>query len=144
MFYNISCEMNIKKVIHVHTFYAFYWFLMCNYLLFYNTCYLYHPPEKWHFQSLQSLLLTVFNLQALDWVHCEEETGAHTGISRLPSKLVSFFFILKLFILPKNKRISKNYVKFIIIFFFKNRYSSIFTKSIDNFKFSISLKSYEE
>ena len=24
---------------------------------------------------------TVFNLQASDWVHCEEETGAHTGKS---------------------------------------------------------------
>ena len=22
---------------------------------------------------------TVFDLQASDWVHCEEETGAHTG-----------------------------------------------------------------
>ena len=35
---------------------------------------------------------TVFNLQALDWIHCEEETGAHTGISRLTSEWVHFFY----------------------------------------------------
>ena len=31
--------------------------------------------------------LTVFNLQALDWVHCEEETGAY--LSRHTYKLVN-------------------------------------------------------
>ena len=35
---------------------------------------------------------TVFNLQASDWVHCEEETGAYTQLSRNTYKLVSFFF----------------------------------------------------
>ena len=34
---------------------------------------------------------TVFNLQASNWVHCEEETGVHIGISRLTSKFVQFF-----------------------------------------------------
>ena len=36
-------------------------------------------------------LSTVFNLHSSDWVHCEEETGAHTGISQLTSKLILFF-----------------------------------------------------
>ena len=31
---------------------------------------------------------TLFNLQALEWIHCEEETDALTGISRLTSKLL--------------------------------------------------------
>ena len=35
---------------------------------------------------------TVVNLQALDWVHCEEETGAYYQLSRFTYKLVSFFF----------------------------------------------------
>ena len=36
-------------------------------------------------------LLTVFNLQASDWVHCEEKTGAHKGISRQTYKFVLIF-----------------------------------------------------
>ena len=35
---------------------------------------------------------TVLNLQASDWVHCEEETGAHAGIPRYTYKLI--FFLL--------------------------------------------------
>ena len=31
---------------------------------------------------------TVFNLQASDWVHCEEETGAYAQLSRNTYKLV--------------------------------------------------------
>ena len=37
--------------------------------------------------------LTVFNLQALDWVHCEKETGAYTKLSQNTYKLVNSFFI---------------------------------------------------
>ena len=56
---------------------------------------------------------TVFNLQALDWVHCEEETGSHIGISQRTSKLVHFFYkFLNVFILEKDTRISKNSIKF--------------------------------
>ena len=44
----------------------------------------------------------VSNLLALNLVHCEDETGAHTGMTRQTYKLVSFFTpILKLFILLK-------------------------------------------
>ena len=42
-------------------FYTFYWYLMSNYSFFYNTCYKSHTPEKWHFMSLQSLLLPLFS-----------------------------------------------------------------------------------
>ena len=34
---------------------------------------------------------TVFNLQASDWVHCEEETGAYTQLSQNTYKFVSVF-----------------------------------------------------
>ena len=45
---------------------------------------------------------TVFNLQALDWVHCEEETGAYYQLSRFTYKLVKKNHkFLKLVILPK-------------------------------------------
>ena len=58
---------------------------------------------------------TVFNLQVSDWVHCEEETGVYTQLSRNTYK---FIFKKKKkfkFILPtKNTCFSKNYIKFII------------------------------
>ena len=34
---------------------------------------------------------TGFNLQASDWVHCEEETGAYYQLSRLPINLYFLF-----------------------------------------------------
>ena len=69
---------------------------------------------------------TVFNLQALDWVHCEEETGAHTGISWLTSELVDFILqIFKVVYFAKKLRISKYSPKFIIHYNWKKRYSSI-------------------
>ena len=36
---------------------------------------------------------TVFNLQASNWVHCEEETGAYYQLQRFINKLVILFFI---------------------------------------------------
>ena len=35
---------------------------------------------------------TVSNLQASNWVHCEEETSAHTKITRQTYKFIRFFF----------------------------------------------------
>ena len=63
---------------------------------------------------------TVFNLQASDLVHCEEETGAYYQLSWNTFKFVIFFYkLLKLFILQKkNAYISKNSIKFIIDIFF--------------------------
>ena len=58
-----------------------------------------------------------------------------------------FYKFLNLFIWLKNILISKNFIKFIIKFFIHKdifQHTYIFIKCFDNFKFSISLKSYEE
>ena len=83
IFYSIFCEMNIKKVIEGRgpSFYSFIF-------LSYN-----HSPEVTFSGTQKPTPPTVFNLQASDWVHCEEETGAHTGESLWQNyKFVVFFF----------------------------------------------------
>ena len=64
---------------------------------------------------------TVFNLQASDWVHCEEETGAYYQLSRFTYKLVIVFykFFKEKSESEKNTRVSKNSLQFIIQFFLK-------------------------
>ena len=59
---------------------------------------------------------TVFNLQASDWVHCEEETGAYYQLSRFTYKLI---FKKKLLLLRKKYTLFKKFPKFIILFFSK-------------------------
>ena len=62
-----------------------------------------------HFSTLQPLswkvsfsgtqkptLPTVFNLEASDWVHCEEETGAYYQLSQNTYKLFFFLHIFKI------------------------------------------------
>ena len=44
---------------------------------------------------------TVFNLQASDYVHREEETGVYTQLCRNTYKLLKKKHFLKLFILPE-------------------------------------------
>ena len=73
-------------------------------------------PEKWHFQALKNLLLPVFNIQASDWVHCLEETGAYYQLSWLTNK----FFFFKLLILQKNV-LFKKFPKIYCSFFSKKR-----------------------
>ena len=56
-----------------------------------------------------------------------------------------YYIFLKLFILPKNTRISNHKIDY--SFFFQKKIfgnTHIFTKCIDNIKFFISLKSYGE
>ena len=68
----------------------------------------------------------VFNLQALDWVHCEEETGAYYQLSRFTYKLVIvFFFKFKLLIFREKKK-SKNSLKFIPFFLQKEKIGHIY------------------
>ena len=64
---------------------------------------------------------TVFNLQASDWVHCEEERGAYYQLSRFIIKLVIVLnkFLKLLILREKNTRFSKNSLKFIIHFYSK-------------------------
>ena len=64
-------------------FYAFYWFFMCWFLLLIHFSTLQLLSWKVTFSGTQKPPPpTVFNRQASDWVHCEEERGAHAGISR--------------------------------------------------------------
>ena len=108
---------------------------------------IYNPLLKSDVSDHSKTYSESFNLQAYYWVHCEEETGAYYQLSRLTYKLIIFFFFnLKLLILPKNtlfKKFPKMYYSFkkkeeII------RHTYICTKCNDNFKFTVSLKSYEE
>ena len=90
---------------------------------------------------------TVFNLQASEWVHCEEESGAYYQLSQLTYKLIIYFFILKLLILPKIHALFKKFHKISYSFFFQKEiigHTYICTKCNDDFKFTVSLKSYEE
>ena len=52
---------------------------------------------------------TVFDLQASDWVRCEEKTSAYYRLSRITYKFASFFFIIikVAFFSPKKYEIFK-------------------------------------
>ena len=53
------------------------------------TCDIYLNSWKVKFSGTQKASnLTVFNLQASDWLHCEEETGAHYSLYYGTSKLL--------------------------------------------------------
>ena len=65
---------------------------------------------------------TVFNLQASDWVHCEEETGAYYQLSRFTYKLVSFnFFIFEVAYFATKKHVNFKKINNIYCFFFSKR-----------------------
>ena len=95
-----------------------------------------HYPEKWHFLSLKSLLLLQFS------------TYRHpTGfiVKRKQVRITNYLGILINCLKKKLKLLKKCEFKN-IRFFFKEiiRHTYICTKCNDNFKFIISLKSYEE
>ena len=81
---------------------------------------------------------SVFNLQASDWVHCEEETGAHAEYPDEPLNLYSFLQIFKFVYFAKKirtfQKISQN---LLLLFFHKEiiQHTYIFTKYIDNSNF---------
>ena len=90
---------------------------------------------------------TVFNLQASDWIHCEEETGAYYQLCQFNYKLFFYFFLfLKLFILWKKCVFHKKIPKIYYSFFFQKKIigNTYICTKCNNFKFTISLKSYEE
>ena len=77
----------------ITTLYAFNWLYMCSFLLFsyFSTL----QPLSWKvtFSGTKKLIEpTVLNLQASDWLHCEEETSAHLSMSQFSSKFVSFLY----------------------------------------------------
>ena len=90
---------------------------------------------------------TVFNLQASDWVHCENKTGAYYQLSQFTHECVIFFkqIFKVVYFAQKNTHLSKNSLKFIIKYLFFHKevigYTYICSKCIDNLKFTISLKS---
>ena len=91
---------------------------------------------------------TVLNLQVSDWVHREEETCAYYHLSQLTYKLVILFFLFfkVAYFVKKNYALFKKFSKFIIHFFSKRDNLALYMciKCNDNFKFTISLKSYDE
>ena len=98
------------------------------------------------FSGIQNPLQpTVFNLQAFDWVHYEEETGSYYQLYRHTNKFVFFFFlILKVsYFAPKKYADFKKFPKIYYSFLFHKKiigHMYICTKCNDNFKFTISLK----
>ena len=89
---------------------------------------------------------TVLNLQASDWVHCEEETGAYKQLSQFTYKLLKKIQIFKVYFSLKNSTFQK--IPYNLLFIFSQKEmigpTYICTKCNDNFKFSISQISYEE
>ena len=94
---NFSIYLDIQvyylNVQAITTLYAFYWLYMCCFLLFSHFSTLHPLSWKVTFSGTKKIIEpTVFNLQASDWLHCEEETGAHLSMSQFSSKLVIFFY----------------------------------------------------
>ena len=64
------------------------WFLMCNYSIFYNML---NKPLSYEltFSAIEKFSqIAVFNLQASDYVHCEDEEGTNPNVSLQINTLV--------------------------------------------------------
>ena len=72
------------------------------------------------FRHSKSSQPTVFNLQALDWIHCEQETGAYYQLYRHTYKLAKFFLqISKVsYFAPKKYADFKKFLKVYYSYFF--------------------------
>ena len=124
---------------------TFYWFFMCCFLLFIHFSTLKLVSWRVTFSSIQNPLQpTVFNLQASDWVHCEEETGAYYQLYRYTYKKNFFLQISKVsYFAPQKYADFKKFPKIYYSFLFHKKiigHTHICTKCNDNFKFTISLK----
>ena len=77
--------------------------------------------------------LTVFNLQELDWIHCEEETGAYYQLSRFIYKLVIVFQKKKfkwLILRKKYLLLKKNHTIYYSFFFQRDFWAYILNAMI--------------
>ena len=135
-------------------------FVMCNYSFFYYTCYRNRAPEKWRFRSLQSLLLPQFSTYRYRTGFIVKRKqgcsiGEELGVPLLwNTQLIFNTYKLKkksnfeiCLFCPKNTRISRNSVKFIIHFFLQKSKFSIrmyVVNAMITINFWLSLKSYEE
>ena len=70
-------------------------------------------------KRIKSTPPTVFNLQALDWVHCEEETGAHYQLSWHSYKLFFFLIFKVVYFAPQKYTHLKKFHKIYYSFFLK-------------------------
>ena len=139
---NFSIYLDIQAITII---YAFYWLFMCCFLLFSHFSTLQPLSWKVTFSGTKKIIEpTVFNLQASDWLHCEEETGAHLSMPQFPLNwLVFFILILKVaYFGTKKYVIFKKSLIFFFFFFFKPALRSTYICTIctDNFKFTLSLK----
>ena len=113
----------------ITTLYPFYWLYMCCFLLFSHFSTLQPLSWKVTFSGTKKIIEpTVFNLQVSDWLHCEEETGAHLSMSQFSSKLVSFFvLILKVaYFGTKKYVIFKKLPKIYFWFFLKKTFTKVY------------------
>ena len=108
-------------------FCAFYWFFLCWFLLFIHFSMLQPLSWKVMFSGTQKPTPpTVFNLEASDWVRCEEEAGSYYKLSWFTYKLIKKNQIFKVYLAPPKICVfQKISLKFIIHFFFKKRWLGI-------------------
>ena len=101
-------------------------------------------PEKWRFPALKSLLLPEFSTyRHRAGFILKRKQVRFTNYGIIPKNMYIFFLqIFKVVYFAEKKRIHKIYYSFFKKPIIGNTY--IFTKCIDNFKFSMSIKSYEE
>ena len=97
---------------------------MCWFLLYIHFSTLQPLSRKVTFSGTQETTPPSFNLQASDWVHSEEETGAYYQLARNNLNWLKNVnkFLKLLILLQKIMSFSNNSLKFIIQFFFKNSY----------------------
>ena len=118
---------------------------MCCFLLFINFSTIQPLSWKVTFSGTQKPLQpTVFNLQASDWVHREEETGAYHQLYRHTYKFIIFFLQISKFSYFASKKHGFQKIPKILlfIFFFPEKiigHTYICTKCNDNFKYTLSL-----
>ena len=96
---NFSIYLDIQvyylDIKEITTLLGLLWFFMRCFLLFIHVSTLQPLSWKVTFSGTQkSLQRTVCNLQASDWLLCEDETGAHYQLHRLTYKLWTLFFFL--------------------------------------------------
>ena len=71
---------------------------------------------------------TVFNLQASDWVHCEEKTGAYYQLLHFTYKFVFFFykFKKKKLFCPQKIQTFQKIPQFFFFFFLRDNWAYVY------------------
>ena len=126
-----KCNFGIYLEIQVHYLYiqaittllclllVLYVLVPCIFSIFYLTIALLKSDIFRHSKAYSSRAPPVFNLQASDWVHCEEETGVYYQLSRLTYKLVILIFFKVAYFMAKKCPLFKKFPKMYSFFFNK-------------------------